>query len=291
MLKLFKKKKKIIIYDDGSRYEGTFKDGSKNIGTMYFNNNSKFEGSWNDDKLHKGIYYYEDGSKYEGSFKDNEKVEGIFYFNNGNRYEGSYKYNGMFDIGTFYFNNGNRYSGSFNNDKMDGIGTYSTNIGSKLFVLRGIFKDNKLVEVINHTIPLLDPSIKYMKVGDGIHLVAYYKNIHNKQILLLGEYHNDLLKCTNGTNNTLLQWFRNFKWPKDECLDLFVEDYFTTFKYNEWFRGIPKYASEVSKHVKNFRYHYIDYRLINDNIYDFSNYYLNYFEKINDIIPIINNYK
>jgi hypothetical protein len=56
-----------------------------------FEDGSKYEGEWKDDKKHgKGIFYRSDGSKcYEGDYKD-DIIEGygIFYWQNGDKYEG-----------------------------------------------------------------------------------------------------------------------------------------------------------------------------------------------------------
>ena len=54
-----------LLWNDGDRYEGDFK---------------------NDKKEGKGIYYWNDGNRYEGDFKNDKKEgKGIYYYNNGNK--------------------------------------------------------------------------------------------------------------------------------------------------------------------------------------------------------------
>ena len=63
-----------MLYNDGDKYEGEFKDDKKDgKGIYYFNSQS-----WN-------------GAIYVGDFKnDNREGKGIFYYKNGDRYEGEY---------------------------------------------------------------------------------------------------------------------------------------------------------------------------------------------------------
>ena len=254
----------IINYDDGNRYEGSLKDGNRNG---------------------QGIMYYRNGSRYEGSWENNEhNGQGIYYYRNGDRYEGSWENNKRHGQGIFYYNNGDKYTGSWENNRLHGQGCINSLYYKSQFVC-GRFFYNTLVEVTSHYKVKLDPSMEYIKVGDGIHLVAYYKNIHNKQILLLGESHQDILNCKG---KSLLDWFKNFKWKKGECLDLFVEDFSYSSKDVDWFRGIPKYATELSTIRNDFRYHYVDYRRLNKNNYEFINYYVNYTYRIYEINKIIN---
>ncbi len=61
---------KVHTYEDGSRYEGEYKNGSKHG---------------------KGTYYYVDGNKYTGDWVNNQKAgEGVFTWANGDRYEMRY---------------------------------------------------------------------------------------------------------------------------------------------------------------------------------------------------------
>ena len=70
-----------FFYDDGSVYDGDFKDGQMHgIGKMTFPNGITYEGEWSNGKENgKGTVSWPDGRKFEGEFvggKINKKVEG-----------------------------------------------------------------------------------------------------------------------------------------------------------------------------------------------------------------------
>ena len=80
-----------------------------------------------------------------------------------------------------------------------------------------LYENDNVKKINKVTTPLKDPSINYTKVSDGIHLVAYYKNIKNKQILLLGEVHIELTKCdsslsSSSSSSSLLEWCKTWIW-------------------------------------------------------------------------------
>ena len=163
----------IKMYDIG-KYEGIIVDNKRELnGVMIYNNGARYEGGWKNDKKNgKGIYisshYFNCennlGFKYEGEFK-NDKFEGfgIATYSNGDRYEGEWKnnkqygrgtltniggtkyigewLNGIFDgNGVYYMNNGERYEGHFSNNKYNGYGKYYYINGD---YLEGIFKEDR----------------------------------------------------------------------------------------------------------------------------------------------------
>ena len=318
-----------LYLTDNSKYEGSWlNDRSYGLGKFSYSNGDIYEGEWiNNVKHGQGTYIYMDGSKYEGEWKNNKKDgygifnlndnsiykgnfiddsfngKGIINYSDNTKYEGDFKEGKKHGHGVFYSLN-DYYEGSFIDDSLNGHGCYHSTIFESQYIC-GIFKNNKLVEVTDLKIPLLDESMKYTKVADGVHLVAYYKNIHNKQILLLGENHNNILKCKGNSNSkdndngngndsneegtSLLEWFKNFNWHKDECLDLFIEDYLLK---GNLLRGISKYANELSTIKDNFRYHYIDYRHLIDNneiyYYDIVNYFIHYSDRLLELQSLYN---
>ena len=61
-------------------------------GIKYWNDGSRYEGDWKNDKREgKGIFYWKNGDIYEGDWK-NDKIygKGIYYYNNGDREMGDY---------------------------------------------------------------------------------------------------------------------------------------------------------------------------------------------------------
>ena len=68
-----------MIYENGTSYEGGFKNNLKDgIGLFKFEDGSQYYGEWKDDhKSGRGTYTWTDGMKFEGSFLLGEKKEGV----------------------------------------------------------------------------------------------------------------------------------------------------------------------------------------------------------------------
>lgn len=64
----------IQVWQDGSRYEGYWKNNKANgFGRLIHADGDVYEGEWRDDKAHgKGIYTHVDGSRYEGDWIDDK---------------------------------------------------------------------------------------------------------------------------------------------------------------------------------------------------------------------------
>lgn len=157
------------IYDDGSVYEGTFKDGERHgSGTYTFASGSVYTGSWSEGKMHgNGKYIYADGSVYEGAFKNGEcHGNGTYTYDNGSVYTGGWangeksgsgtgkeiydngSYEGAFlngkrhGQGTYIWSNGDKYTGQWSNGTRTGYGTYTwANGNSKT----GTWQDGKFI--------------------------------------------------------------------------------------------------------------------------------------------------
>ena len=111
---------KIKIYNNGNRYEGEYKNNSREgKGICYYNNGDRYEGEFkNDISEGKGIYYFKDGDKFEGEYKKGiPEGKGVYYYKNGDKFEGKYKNNCREGNGVYYYKNGNIEIGSFKNDK------------------------------------------------------------------------------------------------------------------------------------------------------------------------------
>lgn len=114
-----------LEYQDGSRYEGEFKNGSQlGQGRMWHGSSLFYEGSVQGRAAHgKGTMYFDCGQKYEGDFVFNQRCGfGIFYYPNDDRYEGSFNNDDAEGKGIFYFSDGSRYEGDFKNDCQEGFG-------------------------------------------------------------------------------------------------------------------------------------------------------------------------
>ena len=117
-----------FTYPNGDKYIGQFKDGKRNgQGTLTFVNDVKYvkyEGEFKDDQLVKGIIIYKDGSNYNGDFFEGKKHGyGIETFPlNGGFYKGNFKEDKKDGEGTLELPNGYKYTGSWRNGKREGKG-------------------------------------------------------------------------------------------------------------------------------------------------------------------------
>ena len=141
----------VMIYNNGARYEGEWKDDKKNgkgifISSHYFNceNNIglKYEGEFNNDKFEGyGKALYSNGDKYEGEWKNNKQYgKGTLTNIGGTKYEGEWIDGIIEGNGIYYMNNGDRYEGHFIKNKFNGYGKYFYNNGNWI---EGIFKDDR----------------------------------------------------------------------------------------------------------------------------------------------------
>ena len=73
-------------FDDGSKYEGEWKDGKPNgPGTLTTADESKYVGEFKDGNFHgQGTFFYPAGQKFVGEFKDGDWWNGTLYGKNGN---------------------------------------------------------------------------------------------------------------------------------------------------------------------------------------------------------------
>ena len=123
-----------ILFTNGERFDGEFKDDKRIEGKMKFLNGNIYIGKFNDNLIEgNGIMYYDNGDIYDGKWKNNMKEDynSKFIYSNKNIFEGEYK-NDLKIKGKLVFKNGNLYKGEFKNDNMEGEGIM---IYKKLFVL------------------------------------------------------------------------------------------------------------------------------------------------------------
>lgn len=121
----------ICYYTDGARYEGEWKDGSREgEGTLkYANDDDRMEyvGQWRKDQPHgTGIFRWKNGAVYEGEV-DNDTFHGSgsMAWPDGGKYEGEFVNGYRHGQGTYFYPNGNKYEGEFVNGEYNGTGTFT----------------------------------------------------------------------------------------------------------------------------------------------------------------------
>jgi len=134
------------IYDDGSSYEGTFKDGKRDgNGTYTYASGSVYTGSWSEDEKNgTGKMQYPNGGWYEGTWSNGEKTgtaTGKEIYDNGS-YEGAFLNGKRHGQGTYTWSNGDKYSGQWSNGSRTGYGTYTWANGSSK---TGTWQDGKFI--------------------------------------------------------------------------------------------------------------------------------------------------
>lgn len=139
--------KGILTYNDGSTYDGAFRDGKRNgYGIFTFASGSSYQGFWIDDQLSGTCTYItQEGKMYEGVFKEGKFTEGTCSFTqggisyvfkypwksvtvtlpDGTTYVGSYKGTSLTGWGVITYSNGDQYKGQVLDGKKSGHGVYT----------------------------------------------------------------------------------------------------------------------------------------------------------------------
>ena len=120
-----KEYKGVIIYSEGTLYEGHFENDMENgEGRLIFQQLDVYIGEFFDGYRHgKGKFINNDGDFYEGEWK--KGLQGGFgteIFSNGERYEGEFKEGKKEGKGKYMWPNGSEYTGEFDNDLQHGNG-------------------------------------------------------------------------------------------------------------------------------------------------------------------------
>ena len=116
----------VLLYPNGDRYEGEFRDGQPHgRGILYYSNGNKHLGQFvNARREGPGKLVLRSGAEYVGNFRtDQRSGEGRMRFSNGNEYDGEWRNDRQEGKGTLAFTNGNRYRGQFVAGRMEGEGT------------------------------------------------------------------------------------------------------------------------------------------------------------------------
>ncbi|KAL4444491.1 hypothetical protein ABPG74_016784 [Tetrahymena malaccensis] len=126
--------KGIMTWQDGSKFEGYFKNSKANgRGRLVHANGEIYEGDWKDDKAHGyGVYTHLDGATYEGTWiNDLQEGDGIERWPDGSVYEGKYKEGKKHGTGLFTWADGSSYEGDFKSNNIEGHGKYRWNDGKQ----------------------------------------------------------------------------------------------------------------------------------------------------------------
>lgn len=121
----------IFAYADGSRYEGTFRNGKAELnGTFTYPNDEKYAGSFKEGFPHgTGRLFHTDGTVTAGQWKEGEYIGTNEYVDN--RHLGCIKGDCQNGAGEYIFKDGARYEGQFQDGKPHGKGTVTYLNGEK----------------------------------------------------------------------------------------------------------------------------------------------------------------
>ena len=130
-----------LTWTDGTKYEGEFKDDSRNGQGTFTHKKYKYVGEFKDDLLNgQGTITWPNGDKYVGEYKDdNFHGQGTLTYESG-KYVGEWKDDKKSGQGTMTYKDGAEYVGEYKDDKFNGQGTYTWTNGATYV---GEFKDNK----------------------------------------------------------------------------------------------------------------------------------------------------
>ena len=129
-----KEGKGVAIFNDGSLYEGLWKEGERSwIGRMIYSDASVYLGEWYKDIPNGyGVLISNEIGSIKGYWLDG-KIHGQGYeiMTNGNTYRGNYINGRKEGKGVFVWKEGNMYMGEFKDNKMEGQGVYLYDITEK----------------------------------------------------------------------------------------------------------------------------------------------------------------
>ena len=117
------KSKQITFHkEDGSTYQGTWKDGKEHGYGVGKGDGCTYEGGWKNGLPHgEGTLIDDEGSVFEGDFVDGIPTEGIIEFDDGSMYGGALNDQGVDGTGFIIGVDGERMNGTWVNNEMHGV--------------------------------------------------------------------------------------------------------------------------------------------------------------------------
>ena len=202
-----------FTYDEGSSYEGQFKDGVR-------------QGF--------GVYKYASGSRFEGQYKnDQPNGFGKMFHNDGDRFEGMYKDGVRNGHGTYYYSNGDVLEGDFYNDVSSGP--------FKFYVYDKKTKKIKEREEGTFRLGSLSGVVKVFVEKNGKDCLDLFRIYEDDQIKMEIKY--ETLRKTNRHNEFgAMRYYKDsiqpsYK-PRGKCKKIIIDDkryYYGEYTYNSDF--------------------------------------------------------
>ena len=123
--------KGVIVYNDGSIYEGHIHENLPNgKGIMIFPDFTYYLGEFSNGKVHRRNDSYSKRRSFKRSLTKNPQNVKVVWTSNGNKYKGGIR-NGVPDgYGKFYWENGTNYEGNWSNGNPHGKGKVYYQAGS-----------------------------------------------------------------------------------------------------------------------------------------------------------------
>lgn len=170
----------VMIFPDGGKYEGDFKNGLRHgYGLMAFNTSDRYKGDWkNGVPDGNGSLFYNEGEYYEGEFKNGLRHgTGTITSPTDNRYTGEWQQDLPHGNGTITYKSGSSFEGSFVNGQRHGQGifhdingkryavTFDNNIKKEIYEIDGAAlstNDTKYISIRPHMVNIRKgPSTDY----------------------------------------------------------------------------------------------------------------------------------
>ena len=202
-------------YNDGSWYEGEFKNGTRHgYGIYRWPDGGVYEGEFLNGNRHgHGIHRYANGNSYDGQYENGSfHGKGKYVWADGSWYEGEFLNGNRHGKGTYYWSNGEKYIGGWNNGLRHGEGLFYLANGS---CQKSLYDNGKMISLTTDDIRenYSDGSYYVGEIKDGLRHgkgTYYWSNgdryignwlkgaMHGTGVITYSDGRKEFVTCENG---------------------------------------------------------------------------------------------